>query len=183
MHVGEIIHNLRKERRMILSELSDKSGVALATLSRIENKKMTGTLKSHIKICEALEISLPELYKYITLSKKQVEFRTKDAQSGVSVHKKNFSSEILMSKTANKKMMPLLVKISKRGTTDKDETKPGVEKFIYVLDGKIEADIGEEKYNLTKGDTLYYESSVPHRFKNTGPGESRLICVISPPNL
>ena len=183
MHVGEIIHRLRKEKKMTLLELSRKSGVALATLSRIENGRMTGTLESHMRICEALETALPDFYKNLSPAKKTIEVQTKKTRTDVFVHDKRSSSEMLASKAMNKKMMPILIKINKGGSTHKEETKTGVEKFIYVLDGKIEANIGEEKYNLTKGDTLYFESSIPHYFKNTGTGESRLISVTSPPML
>lgn len=183
MHVGEIIHNLRKERKMTLLELSQKSGVALATLSRIENGRMTGTLESHMNISKALEITLPDLYKDLSLSKKEVELQTKETRTDVFVYDKKSSSEMLASKVLNKKMMPILMKIHKGGNTHKEETKIGVEKFIYVLDGKVEANIGDKIYNLTKGDTLYFESSIPHYFRNIGQGESRLICVISPPVL
>jgi quercetin dioxygenase-like cupin family protein len=168
---------------MTLLELSTKSGVALATLSRVENGKMTGTLDSHMHICEALEISLPELYRDLAMSKKQVEVQTKSVRPDVFVHDKTATSEMLASKILNKKMMPLLIRLNKGGATHKEETKPGVEKFIYVLDGKIVAEVGNEKYNLTKGDTLYFESSIPHYFKNSGNGESRMICVVCPPTL
>lgn len=183
MHVGEVINKLRRETKMTLAELSRRSGVALATLSRIENAKMTGTLESHIKICEALEITLPELYKNIHPVKKAIEIHTKRAPTDVFVHDKRSSSEMLASKVLNRKMMPILIKINRSGSTHKEETKTGVEKFVYVLDGKVEANIGDEKYNLSKGDTLYFESSIPHHFKNTGGGESRLVCVSSPPTL
>ena len=183
MHVGAIINKLRKEKRMTLLELSEKSGVALATLSRIENGKMTGTLDSHMNIATALEVSLPDLYKDLAYSKKQVEVKAKKSATDVFIHDKNAASEMLVSKVTNKKMMPLLIKLNKGGTTHKEETKIGVEKFIYVLEGKIEAAVGEEKYNMAKGDTLYFESSLTHHFKNTGPAEARLICVISPPTL
>jgi len=183
MHVGEIIHKARKEKKMTLVELSQKSGVALATLSRIENGKMTGTLDSHMNICNALEVSLPDLYKNLVASKKTVEVQPKGAAANVSVHSKRFSSEVLASNLAGKKMMPIMIKISKGGSTSREETRPGFEKFAYVLDGKVEVDIGEERYNLTKGDTLYFESSVPHHFKNTGTGEAHLIIVTSPPIL
>lgn len=49
MHIGRIIRRLRKERKITLLELSQKSGVAIATLSRIETGKMTGRLKSHLR--------------------------------------------------------------------------------------------------------------------------------------
>lgn len=183
MNIGEIVRQLRKERKMALIELSAKSGVALATLSRMEHGKMTGTLESHMRIAEALEIKLTDLYKNLELKGKKVEVMTKEAHADAFIHDKKASSEMLTSKVLNKKMMPIMIKIYKGGSTHKEETKPGAEKFIYVLDGKIEANIGEEKYNLTKGDTLYFDSSVPHCLKNLGTGESHLISVTSPPNL
>lgn len=183
MHVGEMIHKIRKEKKMTLLELSNESGVALATLSRVENGKMTGTLESHMNICKALNIALPELYKNLSPVNRAVEVQTKKARTDVFVHDKKSSSEMLASNVLTKKMMPILIKLSPGGATHNEETKAGIEKFIYVLEGKVEANVGEQKYNLTKGDTLYFESSVPHHFKNIGTGESHLICVTCPPTL
>ncbi len=183
MHVGHIIHGLRKARKMTLLELSTKSGVALATLSRMENGKMTGTLSSHMNICKALEISLPDLYKDLVAADKQVELQPKNTRMDVFVHDRNATSEMLASKVLNKKMMPLLIRIAKGGTTHKEETKVGAEKFVYLLDGKLEAAIGDHKYSMSKGDTLYFESSLPHQFKNVGALEARLISVSCPPAL
>lgn len=183
MHVGEIIHKLRKAKKMTLLELSNESGVALATLSRIENGKMTGTLESHMNICKALEINLPDLYKDLSASRKTVEMRPKAVRADVFVHDNKAASEMLASNFMNKKMMPVLVRIGKSGRTHSEETKSGVERFIYILDGKIEANVGSNKYNLVKGDTLYFESSVPHHFNNNGIGEARFISVTTPPAL
>lgn len=183
MHVGELIHKLRKSKKMTLLELSNESGVALATLSRMENGKMTGTLESHMNICKALEINLPDLYKDLSASKKTIELRPRTARTDVFVHDNKAASEMLASNFMNKKMMPILVKIGKAGRTHGEETKSGVERFIYVLDGKIEANIGDNKYDLVKGDSLYFESSLPHYFRNTGTGETRFISVTTPPAL
>jgi len=183
MNIGQIIHKLRKEKKMTLLELSSKSGVALATLSRMENGKMTGTLESHMNICTALEVQLPDLYRDLIASTRKVDVQAKAARTDVFIHDKKASAEILAPNVLNKKMMPTLIKIAKGGATHNEETKPGIEKFAYVLEGKIEANIGNEKYALSKGDTLYFESSVPHHFKNIGTGETQMICVITPPAL
>jgi transcriptional regulator with XRE-family HTH domain len=181
MNIGKTIHALRKENEMTLLELADKSGVALATLSRMENGKMTGTLESHMKICEALGVPLPEVYKNLYPVKRAVDIQKNKSRTEVFIHDKKSSEELLASKISNKKMMPVLIKILKDGKTRTEETRPGIEKFIYVLEGKIEANIGEEKYSLMKGDTLYFEASMPHCFKNTHGHDTKLLCIISPP--
>ena len=92
MHVGQTIHRLRKERKMTLLELSRLSGVALATLSRIENGRMTCTLESHMHICRALEIALPDLYRDLEASSRKIEMRSKKAASGVYVRERKAAS-------------------------------------------------------------------------------------------
>jgi transcriptional regulator with XRE-family HTH domain len=180
MHVGEAINKLRKEKRMTLLDLCRKSGVALATLSRIENGKMTGTLKSHMRIAEALGITIIDLYKDLPESKKTLEVKTKEPEQKVTVHDKKSSTVMLVSSLQNKKMLPLFITIAKLARTNTDQTPTDVDKFIYVLMGKIEANIGEEKYVLSYGDTIYFDSSAPHYFKNIGNGEAQLISVSSP---
>ncbi len=183
MNIGELIRKLRKERKLTLFELSNKSGVALATLSRMENGRMTGTLNSHMNICRALEVALPDLYRDLVAADRIVEVQSEKARADVSIHDNTATLEMLAANSLSKKMMPMMIKISKGGQARAAETKIGIEKFIYVLDGKVEAYIGKEKYDLNKGDTLYFESSVAHHFKNPGELEARLISVVSPPTL
>ena len=65
MYIGKRVQELRKVRGMSLTELAEKSGVQIATLSRIENMKMTGTLESHMNIARALGVDVTQLYSAI----------------------------------------------------------------------------------------------------------------------
>lgn len=181
MHVGVIIKRLRKEQKMTLLELSKKSGVALGSLSRIENGKMMGPVKGHERIAKALGTTLPELYQPLPSSKRTLEIKEKTIGHVVGIHDRSFSSELLIANARNKKVIPLLITIKKDSQTAPEETKSGIDKFIYVLDGEVEVTIGEEKYNLRSGSTVYFDSSVRHYFKNTGKGEVRLMCIVCPP--
>lgn len=181
MNIGPVIKKLRKEQNMTLVELADKSRVALATLSRMENGKMTGTLESHVRICDALGIPLPDLYKNLYPVKKALDIQKQKPRADVFIYDKKSSEEILASKILNKKMMPVLIKLKKNGKTRGEETRAGVEKFIYVINGKIEAGIGSERYELGRNDSLYFESNIPHYLKNTGKSEAQIISVVCPP--
>jgi quercetin dioxygenase-like cupin family protein len=149
----------------------------------MENGRMTGTLKSHMNICKALQIPLPELYRNLVTFGKTVEVREARTTADAFVHDNRATSEMLTSDILSKKMMPVLISMNSGGVTHNEQTKPGTEKFVYVLEGKIEASVGEEKYTLAKGDTLYLDGSIPHFFRNGQAGESRFLCVSSPPAL
>ena len=183
MKIGKKLKILRKEQKVTLKELSKKSGVQIATLSRMENNLMIGTLESHIAICQGLGISLSEFYRAIEEDTKKVDVSKLKERPESFVHSKRSTTEILVGKPMEKKFMPLLIKIKKLGQTHKEENKPGTEKFIYVTEGSISAKVGKEEYKLSKGDSIYFDSSLAHIFCNRGSSEACVLCVVTPPIL
>jgi mannose-6-phosphate isomerase-like protein (cupin superfamily) len=143
---------------------------------------MTGTLESHMRISQALGTTLVELYKGLSPAGRGAEVRVTKPEHDILIRGGDFSAEMLGARTSDKRMTPLLLRIGKNGQTPRDETKRGAEKFLYVLEGKVEVNLGDdERYPLHRGDTIYFDSSIPHRFRNTGGNEARLICVTSRP--
>lgn len=66
MELGEIgctIRRLRAERNFTLKQLSDKTGIQMASLSRMENNKMMGALDSYYALAEAFRMKLSELFQ------------------------------------------------------------------------------------------------------------------------
>ena len=180
MYIGKRLKELRKAQGMSLSELAEKSGVQIATLSRIEHLKMTGTLESHMNIARALGIDITHLYTDIIKDREKVDFQGSRSATDVFVHSDKSSYDILTSKVLSKKMMPILLKIEPGGKTNKEQNQIGAEKFIFVLDGKIEAAIGSETYALSKSNTLYFDASLEHHFINIGKSTAKVLCVATP---
>lgn len=179
MDIGKRINELRKAKGITLQELSQKSGVALATLSRMENGKMTGTVKSHQMICKALGASIADLYREIEDNSKTVESVTSSSRAEHLVHSSKARYELLVARHAEKKITPLLLRLDPSGETQKEETKPGTDKFVYVMNGTIEAYVGEKAFLLKKGDSLYFDASLPHQFKNRTKTAVEAICVVT----
>ena len=138
MYIGERIKELRQIKGLKLQELAQQSGVQIATLSRMEHKKMTGTLESHLAIARALGVNITELYSGITTAEHGlVEVVKPKHEVDVFVHSEKSSYEILAGKVLNKKMMPILLKIEPGGRTNPDENTAGSEKFVFILEGRV----------------------------------------------
>ena len=180
MLIGQKIRELRKARKLTLVELSEKSGVQLATLSRMENKKMVGTIESHMHIAKALGIDLTELYAELKNPKEKPEVETPKSLSDVFTHSDKSSYEILTKNIFNKKMMPILLRLEPGGKTNAEQNDFGAEKFIFVLEGSIEVTVGGEKFKLQKYNTFYFDASAPHAYTNTGKTSARALVVATP---
>lgn len=180
MKIGKRMHMLRKERDITLDELSKKSGIALATLSRIENDKMTGTLNSHIKICKTLGVSIVELYHELEDESKTVEkisMKTR-VEHLISANKAKY--ELLVTKIDSKHLIPMILTIDSGGSTQKEQNSAGTEKFIYIIAGTIEAVISTETYSLKRGDSLYFDASLPHQFINNTKTVAETLYITAP---
>jgi len=182
MYIGDTLHAIRKAKRISLTELSENSKVQMATLSRIENKKMVGTLECHMQIAKALGIDVTELYKGLTQQNSIIDLGT-DKDTDLFTHSDEASFEILTKNIMNKKMMPTLVRIEEGGKTNKEQANGGTEKFIFVMDGHVEVNINAQVFLLHKFNTIYFDAALPHYFRNTGKGVVKLICVATPVSL
>lgn len=184
--LGARLRALRKSQKITLVELAKASGVDIATISRIETGKMTGTLESHIKLATALGAKITEVYSGIE------EARVKDAvtlqpatkRADVYVHDAGkFSMAMLTTDILKKQLMPVLVTIEPGGSTHKEEARVGTEKFLYVLEGHVEAKVGDATHLLKKGSSLYLDASIPHALHNPGHSLAKCLSVITPPVL
>lgn len=170
MKIGKKLKFLRKMRKMTLRGLSEKSGVQIATLSRMEHDIMTGTLASHMSICKALGVSVSDFYREAEDEHKHVQLSEKRSTAS--------ATEILTAGLSGKKMMPVLIHINKSARTPEEKGAVASEKFIYIVEGKIKAMVGNKEYNLRKGDSLYFDASLAHSFQNTARAESLALSVL-----
>lgn len=181
MEIGKKIKFLRKELKLTLAELSQRTTIAQSTLSRIESGLRTGNITTHLKICEALGIKISDLYAGLEKPKEEVsvfETRAKDVE-GFRYNEKAFAISLTRD-LFNKKMKPELLIIAPSKSANEPGDPPGTEKFLFCQEGLLEVGIEKTRYQLKKGETLYFNSSFPHYFKNLGKNTAKCIAVSSP---
>ncbi len=181
--LGNRIQTLRKDRHITLVELAQKTGIDQATLSRIENEKMTGTLESHMRLADALGLRLPQLYE--DLVKKSEEARDKIAKKKMESfsHTSGVMAELLTGGALQKKMLPVLLKLKPQGRTETEVYPAFTERFIYVTAGTIEVTLDKNKKELKTGESLYFNGSQPHHFRNLSKTGSRCLSIMTPVSL
>jgi transcriptional regulator with XRE-family HTH domain len=183
MSIGRKLKEFRKARGMTLVELSQKSGVQIASLSRMENMKMAGTLESHINICQALGIDITDLYHNIEKEHQRALLEKPKKTLDIFVHNDKSSYEILTTQILSKRMMPILLKIEPGGQTNTEQGPPGAEKFVFVLEGTITLKVGEKSFPLNANSSLYLDSSDEHSMANAGSTVAKVLVVGTPVQL
>ena len=182
-NIGKKIRALRKGKKMSLAELSNLSGVALATLSRVETGRMMGTIESHMSIAKTLGIRLAELYAEVETPAKEVVFMPAKDHTETFAHGKDVMYDMLTRDVLSKKMMPVLLNIATDSKSNPEQAPVNTEKFIYCIEGKIEVSIADSQYTLNKSDAIYFDAAAKHYITNIGKKDAKAICVTTPPVL
>jgi len=173
MKTGARLKQLRKESKLTLVQLSKLSGVAVATLSRMESDQMTGTLDAYSSICKNLGISLSEFFQGLESPETDIHLKR---TGELILNKVNYSIYQLANKR-NGKLKTNLINIKPNATVALAISKPGSEKCIYLLKGKVILNIAGVDYKLEKNNSIYFKSSFMHTLKNISSNQAMVLAV------
>lgn len=172
---------LRKQQGLSLEQMAARSGVALATLSRLENGKGSGTFRTHQRIAEALGIRLTDMYRNLDEPEQEAVFiepLTDEAE--IFTYDEKASAILLTKQVSRKQMLPQLVVLEPGGKTSLEQYRKGTERWLFGLEGTTHVLVGERSYELPQGGTLYFKAVLPHQLQNNGSGTGKVISVTSP---
>ncbi len=181
-NIGNRIRDIRKQKEITLIELSKMTGVAQATLSRIETGDMLGTIECHLKVANALGISLSELYDGLDDRTSKTHHSKKNEPLSVSSFQGDkVRVELRTSKALKKKLFPTVITLKGNSETEDERAEKSVEKFIYVIDGDVVVNLNKQDFHLKQDESLYFDGSLPHRIINKASKIAKVIAVSSPP--
>ena len=187
---GKRIAEIRKTYDISRETLAERSGIDAALISKIEDEGLIPDLAPLIKIARGLGVRLGTLLDdHEQLG--PVICRAGEAASGsrfktglpegtekeTGHHGMSFSA--LASDKNGRHMEPFIVTIQADAKQDKSAHEG--EEFIYVLDGTLALEYGTDKQTLNTGDTVYYDSIVPHKVYSANSNPVKILAVVYTP--
>lgn len=187
--IGQVIRQLREENGISLEELSSRAGISVEKLDKIETNQANPSLGVLIRISRALGAKLGSLLGSKDDDHTAVVTRKGDVAgnltfAGNEQGKNGHLHFYAMAKDkADRHMEPLVVEITPSGGATVPELKSehSGEEFVYVLDGEATLYYGSEVYTLGPGDSIYYNSVVPHFLANETDAPARVLAVLYTP--
>lgn len=188
--LGQSLKDIRKQRGMTLTDASEKTGLPVSTLSKIENNKMSLSYDKLQRMCNALEVDISELFSASSAeSKPSVSVPSGRRSinrrgSGYTINTPNYSHHYLASDLLNKRAFPIIAEIHARSLEAFGELirHPG-EEYAYVLEGVV--DLYTDLYapvRLETGDSIYFDSGMGHAYIAASDGVCKVLSVCASDN-
>ena len=185
--VGEKIKSLRETKEISIAEMAERTGLAEEQINRIENNVDIPSLAPLIKIARALGVRLGTFLDDqdemgAVICRKQEETDTTISFSNNAMDARtHMRYQALAKSKSDRHMEPFIVNIEATNDTDFTLSSHEGEEFIYVMDGIIEVCHGKKNHIIKAGDTIYYDSIVPHHVHGYEGQAAKILAVVYTP--
>jgi quercetin dioxygenase-like cupin family protein len=173
--IGLKLAQLRKKRNVTLDELSDKTGLKISHLERIEEGKDFAPVGDILKISRALTINPDELLNL------QAEKKKDDVKKKEQKREDLYQYTLLTPDVKDKRLRAFRVAIPAHTEHPKVKYQHDGEELIYVLKGEVEVRVGQKKRLLKKDEALLFDSGIKHTLKNKTNKETVLMVTVFTP--
>lgn len=180
VQVGLRLRELRQQKKLSVRALAALSGLAINTLSMIENGRTSPSVSTLQILARALEVPIAAFFEQETIEKKVVHV-LRQQRPLVSVDTTRL--EHLGKDLAGSAVQPFVVTLEPGSGSGQNLIVHTGHEFVYCLCGQVHYSIERESYLLKPGDSIVFESHLPHRWKNTGSEPAQIILVLIPADL
>nr|WP_321498408.1 XRE family transcriptional regulator [uncultured Methanolobus sp.] len=184
--LGGKIRQIREMQKMSVEDLATNSNTSVELISKLEDGALVPSLTPLMQIARALGVRLGTFLDDAPHTGPVV------VKSGASDNVVRFSGNCdtcenstldffsLAKDKADRHMEPFIIDVHPRSGDVTPSSHEG-EEFIYVLGGQIEIIYGKDSFTLTTGDSIYYDSVVPHHVHAVGTEDAKILAVVYAP--
>ena len=172
---GQRFRRLRMRRKLSLAQVARATSVSVGFLSALERGQMRCSIATLRRIARFYKTNIISLFE----TNGDAQHLVRPSERKILETSPNVRMELLA--WGNTAMEPHLFRVKPGGGSGESYSHEG-EEFLHVLRGEFELWLHNEGHYLLKaGDSLYFESSTPHRWKNPGRAEAWVLWVNTPP--
>jgi transcriptional regulator with XRE-family HTH domain len=185
LKLGEKIRELRLKRRRTLREVAEATGLSIPLLSQVENNAVSPPVATLLRVAKALEVGISYFFReeesreravVVRKHERKKAFRPIQARHGES----GYTYEALAYTKNSKHMEPFLVEFEPRKKEAVSYLRHRGEEFLFLFRGRLAFQHDQQEIILDPGDSLYFESDIPHCFRALRGRKAQAIVVVFP---
>ncbi len=180
--VNDKIKELRMTKGISIEEVANQTGISASTISQIEEQKFSPPLGNIISLANFFDVSLGDFFDdsadspfcIVRGSARETVSRF-DSEETKSC---GYTYEALGLQKKNRRMEPFLVTLTPLESLKLEPNQHIGEEIIFVIAGEIEVKLGDHADILKTGDSIYYDSNIPHIVSCHGDTPATILAVI-----
>jgi transcriptional regulator with XRE-family HTH domain len=181
LDLGPRLRTLREKRQLSLREVARRSSIAVSFLSGLEAGRNNVSVANLKTILDSLGTTLGEFFQPDGNSRTRVVYR-KDELTEIAGPTRGISFKEVAAGRPGRALQLLVERYEPGCDTGSEGYRHQAEEAGVVLKGMLELTVDGQTYVLRAGDAYYFDSRLPHRFRNTGRTAVEAVSVNTPPS-
>ncbi len=185
--VGSRLTTLRESLNLSVTELAERCGCSPTVIAGLEAGELAPSLAPLIKVTRALGVRLgtllddePSLGPVVTRAgDTETATRLKSLETSSDAGVLTFHS--LAASKASRHMEPFVIDVRPGAVEGRTLSSHEGEEFIHVLSGAVHIEYGKTEIVLAAGDSVYFDSIVPHLVQSASDEPARILAVVHVP--
>ena len=178
--VAEQLKAVRTAFGLSQRELAKRAGVTNGMVSLIEQNRVSPSVGSLQKILAAFPMTMAEFFTRDLSASEKVVYRAEDMPD---MGTGSIEFRLVAAGRRDRKMSMLSEVYQVGADTGEDLLTHSGEEGGVIISGELELTVAGTTWTLTAGDGYYFDSRLPHRFRNVGTVPARLVSANSPPSI
>lgn len=169
--IGEKVRTLRLRKKMGLVELGRHTGLSPALLSKIERGRLFPTLPTLLRIALVFSVGLDFFFAgsrekpLFAIVRKADRVRLPERPGARTAA---YQFESLDFAATERRFSAYHAEFFPVAQEKLHMHEHAGAEFIYVLEGSLSLHVGEVEHVLESGDSVYFDSRVPHAYRRSG---------------
>ena len=180
IQISNKIKEKRKAKGITIQELADKAEVSKGLISQIENNHTVPSLLVLINIIRALNLDMNEFFNEIGQEQQTSKVIIKQEASYQVFEKeaaKGFLYKRVLTRSVKNYPVDIVILELKKGARRNQMVKTDAYEYKYIIQGKVEYQVENEKYTLNTGDSLFFDGRLGHKPANIGDDDAKILVI------
>lgn len=172
------IRAVRGRRQLTLTELARRTGLSPGLISQVERGHTNPSLETLRRVAEALDVAIFELFEQdaaqcVAVVRQQRRMLVRSPQGGITYTRVS---------PGVGRLEVLEGTLEPGGESSPEPWSHPSEECVVVLEGTLVVEVDDTAYQLAEGDSCYFDSRRPHRYRNGSAGRTRFLVTVTPPS-
>ena len=176
MKIGANLQAVMEAKGVPLESVREALGWDQETLSRVLSDRLSPGISELLRLATFLGVGISRLLGGEEHTGGKAVKTGRDERVGVD-RKEFLHYESLASAFGGRHLEPFVVDVYRGSQSELDVSRHHGEEFLFVLGGKLRVTVDGEAYHLEEGDSLYFDSVLPHSLSSVAE-HSRVVAVI-----
>lgn len=173
---GRAVKGMREARQWSIEALAEATGQSPEFIGKVENEEITPSVSFLLRLANAMKIDPG------TFLRREERAMIRNIRSREFLKRtQNYSYQTLSPGAENDHLRAFMITIEPKQAHKPVAYKHEGEEFVFVMEGELKLTVGNKAHHLKPGDSMHFNSDIPHKLKSTSNEMTRCLVVLYTP--